>query len=297
MRRVAFLLALSAVEGLLPAGCSDSPPPQAEVTLGGSALRTLLFFSGQDRLRAPEICRVLPEGQAAIIAYASERHIHLYGNDLVDDFDVAFLDARRKIVETATLRRDDVLPVPPHGYSSPVGVTSTKPAQYALLLRSGWPAKHNVKIGDEVSFSESLARRRPEALPVLAIDGRKVTVELADDDVLRARGLMHRTHLSRDEGMLFCYPSAAPRQFWMRHTLFSLDLAFVAADGTILNVVETPRWDDPASGDGPRPASTGDAQYVLEVNMGWFRKSGLLNEGGKVKPGLKIEIPKEARGR
>jgi uncharacterized membrane protein (UPF0127 family) len=94
--------------------------------------------------------------------------------------------------------------------------------------------------------------------------------ELADTPEERSRGLMFRTAMGADEGMLFLFPDAKQNSFWMRNTLIPLDMVFIRADRTILGVVEraTPRTDTPR-------AVPGESQFVLELNGGVARASGL----------------------
>ncbi len=83
------------------------------------------------------------------------------------------------------------------------------------------------------------ASRRAERLP-LAISGHgKVhhfRVELADTPAKQARGLMYRTGLDRDGGMIFPFPFPRDAAFWMRNTLIPLDIIFIRADGTIARI-------------------------------------------------------------
>lgn len=95
-------------------------------------------------------------------------------------------------------------------------------------------------------------------------------IEIADDAAERAQGLMHRETLPASAGMLFIYPEAAPRAFWMKNTLIPLDIMFFDSTGTLLNTVANAR---PMRED-PLP-SNGDAQYVLEIQGGLAAKLGL----------------------
>ena len=61
-------------------------------------------------------------------------------------------------------------------------------------------------------------------------------MEIAADDASRATGLMHRTHLARDAGMLFDFRANVMTAFWMKDTPLPLDMLFVRADGTISTV-------------------------------------------------------------
>lgn len=106
----------------------------------------------------------------------------------------------------------------------------------------------------------------------------RVSVERAIDDAARTRGLMFRTHLDADAGMLFSWNAEQPRSFWMRNTCIPLDMLFIAADGTIVGILEQV----PTLNTLPRGVPCG-AQHVLEVNAGWTRQHGVV-------PGQKVDI-------
>jgi uncharacterized membrane protein (UPF0127 family) len=106
----------------------------------------------------------------------------------------------------------------------------------------------------------------------------RISVERALDDAARARGLMYRTRLDADAGMLFSWDSEAPRSFWMRNTCIPLDMLFIAADGTIVGILEQV----PTLNTLPRAVPC-PAKHVLEVNAGWTRQHGVV-------PGQKVEF-------
>lgn len=130
--------------------------------------------------------------------------------------------------------------------------------------------------------------QNPEVVVVTA-DGRRfpVRVELAQTEPERARGLMHRTTLGADDGMLFLFPDETVLRFWMRNTLIPLDMIFIAADGTIVGIVENarPRSDEPRGVDTP-------SRYVVEVNGGWARRNA-VTVGDRVE--LQAALAKVAR--
>lgn len=80
----------------------------------------------------------------------------------------------------------------------------------------------------------------------------KIDVWIADNDVLRARGLMFVDTLADDAGMLFIYPQPQPISMWMKNTPLSLDMLFVTANGRVHHVVENtkPMSTDTISSDG-----------------------------------------------
>ncbi len=108
-------------------------------------------------------------------------------------------------------------------------------------------------------------------LPVvdLRVGGRVIRAEVARTPLELATGLMYRTRMGKDEGMLFVFPDEAPRSFWMKNTFLPLSVAFLDRSGTILNVEEmSPLTEDPHFSKGP-------AAYALEMNAGWFARQGV----------------------
>jgi uncharacterized membrane protein (UPF0127 family) len=97
----------------------------------------------------------------------------------------------------------------------------------------------------------------------------EVEVEIADDDPERQRGLMERTELAENAGMLFVFEEEQPRSFWMRNTLIPLSIAYISADGIIVDIQDMQPLDETS-----RP-SAAPAQYALEVNQGFFAERGI----------------------
>jgi uncharacterized membrane protein (UPF0127 family) len=67
---------------------------------------------------------------------------------------------------------------------------------------------------------------------------QKFAIELATDDAQREQGLMYRTRMAADAGMLFLYPHEQPVAMWMKNTNLPLDMLFIAADGHVRNISE-----------------------------------------------------------
>ena len=96
-----------------------------------------------------------------------------------------------------------------------------------------------------------------------------IDTQLATTDQQRATGLMFRKEMPQTEGMLFVFEQASQQCFWMKNTLLPLSAAFVADDGTIVNLVEM----KPQTTDSH--CSTQPVRFVLEMNQGWFQKKGI----------------------
>src|SRR5689334_15519281 len=93
----------------------------------------------------------------------------------------------------------------------------------------------------------------------------RLYVEIADTPEKQETGLMHRTALAADGGMLFVFPSETTIPFWMRDTLLPLSIAFIAGDGSIVDIQDMQPLDETLHNPA-RPYV-----YALEVNQGYFR--------------------------
>ncbi|GIK88138.1 MAG: hypothetical protein BroJett026_36190 [Betaproteobacteria bacterium] len=115
-------------------------------------------------------------------------------------------------------------------------------------------------------------------LPVirLAIGGHALEAEVASNDAQRQTGLMHRFSLPPDRGMLFVFDAPRPLSFWMRNTYVPLSIAYIDAQGRILNIEELVPQDERSKW------SAGPALYALEMRKGWFAQKG-------IRPGAKVD--------
>jgi uncharacterized membrane protein (UPF0127 family) len=109
----------------------------------------------------------------------------------------------------------------------------------------------------------------------IAAGMHQIDAQLAATPDQRATGLMWRREMPQHEGMLFAFDAPAIQCFWMKNTLLPLSAAFVADDGTIVNVVEM----KPQTLDSH--CSTQPVRYVLEMNQGWFDARGIA-EGRRI---------------
>lgn len=109
----------------------------------------------------------------------------------------------------------------------------------------------------------------------LKIGKHGIQAEMAATPETRANGLMQRSQLCADCGMLFIFPRAGMHEFWMKNTLLPLSIAFISADGRIISISEM----QAGTTDIHRPQ--GEALYALEMNRNWFSSNG-------VRPGDKV---------
>ena len=105
---------------------------------------------------------------------------------------------------------------------------------------------------------------------ILNIGSQTIIAEIANTELSRERGLMRRDHLCDNCGMLFVFDKADRYSFWMKNTPLPLSIAFIAADGRIINIDEMlPDTTNTHDSQGP-------ALYALEMNSGWFAKNRII---------------------
>jgi uncharacterized protein len=106
----------------------------------------------------------------------------------------------------------------------------------------------------------------------------QIDAQVAATPEQRMTGLMFRKEMPTYEGMLFVFEFPAQQCFWMKNTLLPLTAAFVADDGTIVNLADMqPQTED-------SHCSAKAVRYVLEMNQGWFARRG-IKAGSKLTGG------------
>lgn len=124
----------------------------------------------------------------------------------------------------------------------------------------------------------SLSQKNKE--DAVIINGKKIMIEIADSPEERQQGLMFRTSLSEDQGMLFIFDQPSPAAFWMKKTLIPLDIVFIDENKQIADIqTAQPCTTDPC----PIYKPSQPVLYVLEVNAGFAEKN-------RIKVGDKVEI-------
>lgn len=113
---------------------------------------------------------------------------------------------------------------------------------------------------------------------VIQVGDKPVKMQLAVKPREMEHGLMERTDLKPDEGMLFVYAGTQQMSFWMRNTPTPLDIGFFTTDGTLKEVYQMQPYDET-----PVQSRSNELKFALEMNQGWFVKN-------QVKPGAKLDL-------
>lgn len=117
-------------------------------------------------------------------------------------------------------------------------------------------------------------------------NGLTLTVEIAQSDEQRTRGLMYRQSLPVGAGMLFIFPEEQYLSFWMSNTLIPLSIGYFDKKRVLLEIHDMEPSVGPVRDENlPRYPSSRPAMYALEVQKGWFAKN-------KIKPGAVFTLQK-----
>lgn len=118
------------------------------------------------------------------------------------------------------------------------------------------------------------------------LGGATFVLDLALNDLDRARGLMHVRRLKSYRGMIFVFPDERPRTFYMKNTLIDLDILFLDRHGTIVTIDTMHTDHAPSEKPHDTSRSDGPARFVIELPAGTTDKLGL-------EVGQTVELPLE----
>ena len=112
---------------------------------------------------------------------------------------------------------------------------------------------------------------QPQRLQAITLNAgmHNIRAEVALTPDQRQKGLMYRRDLGQYEGMLFVFEEPMPQCFWMKNTPTPLTIAFLADDGSIVNLADMKPFDESSQ------CSAKPVRFVLEMNQGWFAKRGI----------------------
>jgi len=138
------------------------------------------------------------------------------------------------------------------------------------------PMRHSLTALFFLALSACLLQSAPPPqtnLPkvTLTLGTNTLSAQIAADDASRERGLMSRTNLSENEGMVFVFPAPRPVAFWMKDTPTPLSIAYVGPSGRIFEIHDMKPFDET-----PIPSASSAITYAIETPKGWFAKHGIL---------------------
>lgn len=108
--------------------------------------------------------------------------------------------------------------------------------------------------------------------PTITLNTTTIAVEIADEPFEHQQGLMHRTFLPHNQGMLFIFDDEQQRTFWMKNTNMPLDIIFISADKKIVDIKQNFQ---PCTQEQCETYTSKSAHYVLEVNAGFTQRKKL----------------------
>ncbi|HLZ70619.1 MAG TPA: DUF192 domain-containing protein [Dehalococcoidia bacterium] len=142
---------------------------------------------------------------------------------------------------------------------------SRRPAARAAFAQaSATPARRAATV-------QQSAQNGLPAAAFTTADGQQVQlyVEIADTEPARELGLMNRPSMPDDQGMAFLWSTEVTESFWMKDTLIPLSIAFIDANGTIVDIQEM----QAETLDAHTPAAP--YQVAIEANATWYARNGL----------------------
>ncbi len=106
----------------------------------------------------------------------------------------------------------------------------------------------------------------------ISIQGKIITVEMADNEEKSQLGLMYRNKLNENEGMLFVFDDESVKNFWMKNTFIPLSIGFFDRNKTLVDVQDMEPVKSELQTNIPSYESKKPAKYALEVTRGWYKK-------------------------
>jgi uncharacterized repeat protein (TIGR04076 family) len=98
-----------------------------------------------------------------------------------------------------------------------------------------------------------------------------IQAEVAATDAQRQQGLMFREKMDHNAGMVFVFDAPATQCMWMKNTLLPLSVAFIDAEGKIVNIEDM----QPRTLDSHCSTKAVPVRYALEMNLGWFKQKNI----------------------
>lgn len=121
----------------------------------------------------------------------------------------------------------------------------------------------------------------------IKLGSKTILVELAKTPEQHSHGLMYRSSLPENQGMLFIFNQEETLNFWMKNTYVDLAIAYIDKNKKIVDIQEMKATNPMMIDTPPSYPSLKPAMYALEMNKGWFRKN-------KIKVGMSFQFVKSS---
>jgi uncharacterized protein len=250
--------------------------PTVQMTLGDQTF-TIEIASTSHQMKIGLMHRdSMPQDHGMIFIYPNDQPLNFWMKNTRIPLDILFVDSDETIVSTHTMKPFDES-----------GTSSQGNARWAIEINAGLVSKLGLKKGDKVRIPPkasgpiSLANHD---LPTVAMNiaEKPFILEVANTEIQRQTGLMHRDSMPQDHGMIFVFANDIPLSFWMKNTRLPLDILFVNSQGSIVSLHTMKPYDETLT------PSEKPAKWAIELNEGIIAKLGL-------KKGDKLDIPAAAR--
>ena len=183
-----------------------------------------------------------------------------------------------------------------HNDTSAGDITANAGSRFVIAVPNGFAAT------GELEFPYELRDLRPSVMPLVFYKAKQkdvvtdrwpvkdtglkalVHMELAVTEAEQTRGLMYRTSLRKNHGMLFVYPEQEPElTYWMKNCRMNLSIAFVNEKGVIVKIHQVLKAPEAGTPDSAleRYESGGAAKYAIELEQNWFKDNN-VEEGDRI---------------
>jgi uncharacterized membrane protein (UPF0127 family) len=124
-----------------------------------------------------------------------------------------------------------------------------------------------------ITFSKNASNKPSMGRVVFSELGLSLQVEIAETEKQRAQGLMHRSFLASNKGMLFVFDQVGIQRVWMKNTPMALDIVFLSEEGRVVSTLQNlqPCLQQPCK----VYPSNKEAKYMLELNAGMIKRTGI----------------------
>jgi len=206
-------------------------------------------------------------GHGLLYVYPRDRALGVNLASSAGPVDVVLLDAQRRVLRVA----EAVAPAKPKRVT-----VIPRLYRYAILLPAKGARKAGLAVGVQVTFTLPDRAQPQRVLTAVSLYPKRrptvrVLAEVALTEPERTMGLMWRTRLPANGGMLFRFEKSYFISFWMKNTLISLDMIFLDDNHMVTGVVHRAKPKSESSSDVGRVNS----RYVLEVPAGFARRNGI----------------------